>query len=514
MSKLNKVFSEVEVPIIDRSGFDLSHEHLTTAKPGQIIPISWVETMPADVHSIGAQMRVTLPPLAVPFMGRVDAAIETFFVPYRILWRGWEAFITKNPGVQTAFGADVPDVVPSVIVDQSTAAISGLASYLGCPVPDGSSPGEVRVSALPFLAYHMIYDHFYRDENNMLPFFPKYAQGGTSDYGITPGLMPITFETATFALNSTNGNIDIPGVANTTQKLGDTRQRCWAKDYFTTATTRPQAGPASSVVFEVDSDLEGEISVASLRSAESLQKWMERNNIAGSDYGSQILVHFGVTPPDAHLNRPVFLGSMRMPVYTTSVEQNTPNSEIEGSTTNPFGSTLGAAAGFSSGMDEGSLVGEFEPKEHGVIMSLFTLIPHAYYGRSVRRELLHRTLSDFPFPEFANMGDQPIYKNELNSGSGNIEFGYNQRYSEMKFQLDRISGELLRNQSLDVYALQRTFSAIDFPELGEEFLTIPQDFLDQISAADVEVSKFGCMIDAFFSHKALRVLPEYSLPSL
>lgn len=244
---------------------------------------------------------------------------------------------------------------------------------------------------------------------------------------------------------------------------------------------------------------------------------MERNNIAGTEYGDQIMAHFGVRPPDAVLNRSILLGSVRTPVYVGSVENNAGIGESGASgTSSPFGNVLGAAAGFGSAQDKGSLVDGFTAKEHGIIMVFFTLIPHAYYNSGVDRQLLHKGYGDFAWPEFANIGDQEIRTGEL-TVEGSISptsapFGYNQRYSEYKFIGDRISGLLRDGESLSVYALQRGFEVV--PELGKEFLTIPEDFLDQVFAAGIDVSGFSCMIDAYFDCKALRILPEYSLPSL
>lgn len=577
MSKLNKIFSSIPVKIPDRSGFDLSHEILTTAKTGTVVPVTHIEVLPGDTISMGSMMKVTLPPFAVPFMGRIDAELTAAFIPYRLLWQGWQGFITQNSGVQPTAGSltQYPLFVPVVDPGAQTASSSAnrqaaydefygpgtLLDYLGYKRPASTATGSYTaadgshyISALPFLAYHKFCDDWIRDDNNMLPYFPKvvaqpYAMpdgsasslqiksprllptntfGGYDSYaaGINPFEIPHVFklhEVDTLPSESHGVNLFV----DRTLKLGSLRQRCWSKDYFTTATTRPQAGAASSVIFDVYAPVDSSdnvakgstgFSIAELRAANSLQKWLERNNIAGTEYGSQILAHFGVTPPDAVLNRSVLLGSVRMPVVVSSVENNTGTGSVSSGvpvgTKSPYGNTLGAAAGFGGAFDKGSLIDNFTAKEHGIIMVFFSLIPHAYYNTGIAdRSLLHKAVGDFPWPEFANIGDQPIKSIELLAGGNTVStFGYNQRYSEAKFKMDRISGLLADGNSLSPYALQRGFASS--PSLGKEFLEIPTDYLDQVLGVSTEVGGFGCMVDAFIDCKALRVLPEYSLPSL
>lgn len=579
MSFLNKIFQSIPVKIPDRSGFDLSHECLSTAKVGTVVPITHIEVMPGDSISMGTLMKVTLPPMAVPFMGRIDAELTAAFIPYRLLWNGWQSFITQNngfnPGAVTptagslnngqgsayidsqANQMNVPYSVPLVNMNESTwssnlieefSGAGSLADYLGYKrISNGLTPlaGDRYLSALPFLAYHKFCDDWIRDENNMRPFFPKmaantymYSPGNVDNidhnyfspgllptdcmggYRASPGMQAVIMSPLDESIRGqyfTDMNPNFPVTYK--YALGSLRQRCWAKDYFTTATTRPQAGAASSVVFDTSGST-GAFTISTLRAASQLQKWMERNNIAGTDYGSILQAHFGVKPPDAVLQRSVLLGSVRTPVYVGSVENNTGTGAVDTGgdpvgTKSPYGNTLGAAGGFASAADKGTLVDNFTAHEHGVIMVFFTLIPHAYYNTGVDRQLLHLSVGDFAWPEFANIGDQEIRTGELTvAGSLNpgSVFGYNQRYSEYKFKGDRISGLVRDGENMSVYALQRGFTTV--PALGSDFLEIPTDFLDQVFGVSSTVSGFGCMIDAYFDCQALRILPEYSLPSL
>lgn len=525
--KLNKVFQTAEIPIPDRSGFDLSREHIFTAPVGTLIPAECIEVLPNDTISMGSMMKVTLPPFAVPFMGRIDACMEAFFVPNRILWKGWQSFITQNSGSQvygtTPNAGAVPTQVPVIdLGDQNNQARldnGSLADYLGYGQVAQPSGGYTYISAMKFLCYHKVVDHWYRDQNNMKPFFFKNVTGNT--YAQGTGILSPHFVDS-MSGNSNNPQLVLAPVStgqagydsqvDVSIGLGDLRQRCWAKDYFTTATTRPQAGDAAQITFATNAAT-GSITVADIRAASALQRWLERNNISGTDYGSQILAHFGVTPPDAVLDKPVLLGSVREPVYVGSVENNSNAEPSANGSSNPFAEILGSAAGFASSFGKGSLVPEFHAKEHGFIMVMFSLVPHAYYNTGCERELMHKQVGDFAWPEYAHIGDQVIYSAELMpTATPSTIFGYNQRYSEYKFRQDKVSGKLRDGDNLSVYALQRGFSSA--PSIGKSFLEIPTTYLDQVSQADYAVSNYGCMVDSFFDTRAIRLLPEYSLPKI
>ena len=519
MSKTNGVFTQVPVYVQDRSGFDLSHENLFTAKVGTLIPASVEEVLPGDVISIGASMSVELPPLATNFKGRVDAKLETFFVPNRIIWAGWQDFITKdmNNYNDTSYppGYTVANSIPRVSLNSTYAKAGTLADYLGYKLLGATQNEGQSVNALPFLAYKKIVDDWYKDTNIQKPFFYNgldnsggYFYAAGSPCLRTSGVLNVV------GTVSQNGSV----VGNDGTDLRGLNQRCFAKDYFTTMTTAPQMGAAAELSFSttVDDDdstiTNGSFSIASLRAANSLQKWLERNNIAGTRYYDQILAHFGVLPSDANVSRAVLLGQVTTPVIVNSVMQQA-QIATNGQASNPYAKTTGAKFGNGVAFDKGRLVDNFEVKEHGFIITIFSLVPHAYYGTGVRRYLLRDKSSSFAFPEFANIGDQAVYKQELDvNETVNSTAGYNQRYSEYKFHPDEIHGLLRDNESLSSFALQRNFSG--FSGVSSTLVTIPTTYMDSVMVTTSGVSGFNAIVDCYFDSKALRVLPEYSLPSL
>ena len=163
MSHISKLFQDHKVQIKNKSGFDLAHSNFLTQKCGQLTPVCTIPMLPNDSISLGFMSQIKLPPMATSFYGRVDYRLEAFFVPYRILWGGWENFYTQP--IADPYGTTVerPHFLPNYIGAHSTAVSEifrrgSLADYLGIKgfaanaVAD--SPFDMVSNMLPFFAYH------------------------------------------------------------------------------------------------------------------------------------------------------------------------------------------------------------------------------------------------------------------------------------------------------------------------------------------------------------------------
>lgn len=509
MAHLSKIFTKVPVDISNRSGFDMSHENLFTATCGTLVPCLVEELLPNDTISVGSMMQVQLPPMATDFYGRVDACVELFFVPNRILWGGWQSFITHPTTNPYSPNVPRPTSLPSITIPAPSLGIfkrGSLADYLGMKgltVPSSVSTFSIP-NALPFLAYHKIYEDWYMNtEIQKTPFFENNSAP-------TSAASTLPFTRTSVNLNPGNYSLN-DGVS-----ILDLRQRLWAKDYFTSANLYPQAGGASSLQFDV-ADTKGSFTISSLRAANALQKWLERNNIAGYRYADQIKAQFGILPSDATMNRAIFLGRSVANVYTKSV-YNTAGSPTSSDSGNPFGGSA-AKFGTSQALGQGSLCDKFTASEHGYLMALFSLVPHAYYSTGTRRHLLRSKVGDFAFPLLQGVGEQAIGQLELTSLSpsgtpslGAVPFGYTDQYAEYKYHDDEVHGLLVDGENLSAFALQRSFDKQ--PVLGRDFLEIPTSFLDQVTAVTGSVSKFGCWVDMYFSEKKISTLAAYQIPTL
>lgn len=504
----------------NRAGHNMSHENLFTAKCGTLTPFFVEPVFPNEKHSVSVSAHVQLPPFVTDVYGRIDAVWELFFVPSRLLYGGWQEFITYQTEnslypSQTPSSAK-PKYLPQVTVrgaENISAVLSAgsLSDHLGFKVDTSSFIDSSVVkfrNILPFLAYHKIWSDWYRSSIIQRDCFvrPTGSSGGSYNFNI-PSAMP-------YASFGGDSPISLSSVL-----LGDgvsmfsLRQRCWAKDYFTNSTPLPQSGEPFSLQMTPDANGKVSFNMNQLYNLNSLQQFSIRHNIAGNRYADNIFSNWGCYPSDAIVDRSLYLGRKIIPIYTKSVYQT---SEDNNTTQNPFNS-VGAKFGSPQGVGSGNLVSNFKTTEHGFLFGMFSLVPRPYYSSGVRRYLRANKQSDFPFPILHGIGDQPIYISELmDKFEGDIfsddTFGYTQYASEYKFHPDEVHGLLRDGQSLDSFAIQRSFSTV--PSLGTDFLEIPTNFLDQVTAVNGQVSQYGCWVNSHINYKKASPLQPYTIPTL
>lgn len=556
MSHSSNIFEQRKVQIKNKSGFDLAHSNFLTQTCGTLTPVCVVPMLPNDSISLGFMSQVKLPPMATSFYGRVDYRLEAFFVPYRILWGGWENFVTmptNDPyGTQTIRPKYLPNLFFSgsgsdgtfVQAIQNTFKRGSLADYLGfkgVPVTSGVTKYAVN-NIMPFLAYHKIYDDWYRNANiqkpvfvrsetptkslSSLPWNPKFSTvvGGSapvvgSDYNkgwsddVISGQDEI-LKAFGFNVTSRVSDTTLSPLFNDGSSLFTLRQRNWSKDYFTTATLYPQQNGmtgGAGVTSRVASD-STTFTISQLRQANILQKWLERNNIAGERYADQIRATFGVLPSDAMLDRPIFLGGSNFGIYTNSIAQSAGGDA--GSSSNPFRGEVGSDAGQTSGFGKDSLIDKFTATEHGIIMVLGSIVPHQTYSTGSNRMFGMSTFADIPNPMFEGLGEEAVYKEELqpNMAVTNQVFGYVQQYAWMKYMNDEVHGLLVDDESLQNFCLQRSFD--NKVKLDSSFIQIPTDYLDQVMSVASKASGFCCWNNMYFDIKKTSLLSQYTIPTL
>lgn len=583
MAHLSKIFKQQPVDIPNRSGMDLSFENVLSMTTGTLIPVLVEEVLPNETYSLGYMCEAQLPPMATEFYGRIDMRLEAFFVPNRILWGGWQDFMTmpvNNPFAPEVYRpsslpafmrtGNVSSALPSYFVDdkvvtfQSTTPPLGagsLADYLGLKTSieqETTIANDLYVlfpNVLPFIAYHKIYDDWYRNPNVTLPLFirPQSIDSLTGS-DVIPNVSFLPYVNRLNALTHSNvdnlvciaGNLthssssgvyslgvnssgyffgnNPVGASSDYPNLFQLHQRCWEKDYYTTAAFYPQAATSPASINIPDG--QSKLTIPQIRSANVLQRWLERNNIAGMRYSDQIKATWGVLPSDALLDRPLFLGSSKFGLYTKGVSNSTYSAESETYNRNPFNGAVGARAGSTHGYGKDSLFDTFTSTEHGFLMVIASVVPHAYYGSGVRRYLSRSKIGDFANPLLQGLGEQPIYNSELiwniysplSKGSatdpslyhGTSIFGYQQQYSEYKYHDDEVHGLLQAREDLSAFTLQRYFASV---QLDDDFVKIQKDELNDVLAADY---KLGAVTwaDFFFSFKKVTPLAEYVIPTL
>lgn len=544
MSHLSKIFTKTPIDVPNKSGFDMSHENTFTGTTGTLIPVLCEELLPNDTISLGEMSEFKLPPAVANFYGRIDVRMEAFFVPNRLVWAGWQDFITSepmnpySPNTQSPTGTFIrPEAVPQIkmagtVTGEMAKSVMGpgtLADYLGNRIYSISDQFDghsmLIQNALPFLAYHKIYEDWYMNTAiQKTPFVRSNAGITAANYTVqsAPYLLSVKEPVYTVKGLGQTG-VTTNGTFNDGLQLTDLRQRNYAKDYFTTATYQPQAGSESSLTFDVSTGDEvgsGSFTISALRSANKLQQWLERNNIAGYRYADQIQAQFGVLPSDATMNRSIFLGGVTHNVYNRSVYQTAGNGSTTGDH-NEFSKQLGGEAASVQSNGEGSLIDKFTATEHGHVIVLCSLVPHANYATGRRRYLTRSKLGDFAFPLLQGVGNQAIYKAELTGydpsypGPTEQVFGYTDQYAEYKYHDDETHGLLRDSSNLQYFQLQRAFNPEDnIPELGTNFIQIGIGDLDGVLGTSTATSGFTYWGDIYFSFKKISTLSEYIIPTL
>lgn len=551
MSHLSKIFEEAPVQVQNRNGFDLSHLRMGTAKTGQLVPAMCKLMPPNSTINLGVAMEVSLPPLATQFYGRVDAIIEGFVIPCSILYGGWKQFISNAEDTQ--FPASQATITPTTVdkgftekyalpyfnIGTIAAQNSNVANFKtlwgthdniyeflgfkGFDSTEGISDlgdEEGKFSLLPALAYHKIVDTFYRNSKITKTWFAINPNVSTAS---NLNQKNVSLIWHSFYANNITGGAGLTGEFTTTTQLTfpdgvsvfSTRQRNYTRDYFTSAVTSPQQGGASTLQFNTASGT-GSFTINALRMANALQKFKETNNLSGQ-YDDMIRNRWGIRPIDADFDEPHYLGRVIVPVYQHSVYQNQ-NFAGDVDAPNPFAGqgVLGAKGASGSFSGEGEICRKFNISCWSYVMCLFSLVPHANYAYGLNRELTMVNLGDFPAPELQTVGMEEIKNYELYVASDGTNysgtFGYIPRYSRFKYMDDEIVGELAPGKTLESFVLQRRFS--ELPQLGTEFLTIPQNALDSVFAVSTENMNLSCWYEIYFKFTVAMPLADFCIPTL
>ena len=516
----------VPLKVQKKSGFDKSFQNLLTTKVGTLTPLVCEEVIPNTTVNMKIALSAQLPPLATDTFMRCDLKTEAFFVPTRILMDGYEDWLTGNDKITNLNYV----CTPTMRVRPQDCEAGSLLDYLGVMNNMDSATTElysastITISALPALAYHRIWDEWYRNslvQNSI--YNKKYTSSSFVGYSAAASKY--------IAPTNTNGNSFVPSVTEISAvnspifadgvSLYSLRQRNFGIDYFTTAQPKAQQGDPQSVSFSVNTDSTGRFTIAALRAANSMQQFKERNGIAGNRMIDFVKAQYGANLPDAIAQRPVLLGSSSFNVYSKGIYQQSNASSTGVTTNNPFDSV---AAKYGSAYAEGTdfIINGFTAAEPGYIMVLVSLVPKVTYASGIRRDLLHyvrtQAQSDMANPILQNTGNQPIYSNEVNfvnayTVNSTKVFGYTDRYAEFKTRQDELHGELRDGKSLASFALQRTFDG-QGQEINSEFLEIPTSYLDQVAAVDGDISKYGVWIDSYIDLKESMPLARYAVPSL
>lgn len=530
------IYDKVPVKVQRKSGFDKSFQNLFTGKVGTIIPILTDELIPNSTVRLRMAITTQLPPLASDTFMRVKQKYAAFFVPTRILVPRYEDWLAGQYNTTTGAKVTLPVFAFNPETDKAAYGNGSLLDYLGykCSETKFTELQSRVVSALPMLAYHKIWNDWFRNSLVQRDIFNR-AVGSPLAYNPSTSSILVPVNTANnrycFTYNATSDETTAGGSAFADDvQITSLRQANFGSDLFTSCTPQPQNGQAQAVSFQtVNSN--GKFTISALRAANSMQQFLERNNLAGNRLVDYVKAQYGANLNDAIAQRPVLLGSGSFDVYSkgiyqTNAEMSQPETSVEVNTNNPFKSV---ASKYGSAYVDGNdlVIDGFTAQEPGYLMVVTWLSPKVTYSTGIDPILTRYTAvdsqSDMANPILQNVGNEPIYAKQLSSDdaitNSNAVFGYNERYANWKDKMDEVHGLLRDNASLASFALQRTFGVTGTtpgysPRITSEFLQIPTDYMDQVAAVSTSISQFGYWCDTYFDYKVSMPLARYSVPSL
>lgn len=505
----------------------------------KLTPIYLEEVMPGDMFhiNINAIARTAVP--IVPVMDNWVMTLFAFYTPNRILWEHWEEFM----GQQANPGDSIDYLIPQIVSPAGGWSQGTLADWFGLPTEGQTTTGmTISTSALPFRMYNKIWNDWFRDQN-IQDSAPEHVDDGPDPEGsyavlarckrpdyFTGGLPfvqkgpAVTIPIGTTApLQSTGIAIafDDPGHNRTGSTLmftSGSNAINWSNSM--TGAGAANFGPAGNPMpsLEVNlADVAG-VAVNTMRTAVATQQLLERDARGGTRYVENIFAHYGVRPPDFRLDRPEYIGGGTIPVNMNAIPQ-TSATDVTGSTT-PQGNL--AASGYMNGSSGFT----YSATEHGYITVLAVVTADLTYSQGIRRHWNRRTRYDFPFPEFANLGEQAILNKEIysvGSATGGISdadqdmqpFAYIPRYDECRWFPSQITGLFRPYEpgNLAYWHSSEQFGSL--PTLNEDWI---QDQTNNVitrnfaGGDDTHNQQF--LLDALFTGKVARPLPVYAVPGL
>jgi hypothetical protein len=244
-----------------------------------------------------------------------------------------------------------------------------------------------------------------------------------------------------------------------------------------------------------------------LRLAFQIQKFYEQQARGGSRYTEVVRSFFGVTSPDARLQRPEYLGGNRVPINVNQI--------IQQSGTESSGTPQGTVVGQSLTTDSHS---DFTKSftEHGLIIGLMVARYDHTYQQGLNRLWSRKDKFDFYWPVFANIGEQPVKNKEIYA-QGNAKddevFGYQEAWADYRYKPNMVTGEMRSAyaQSLDVWHLADDYNAL--PTLSDAWIREDKSTVDRVLAVQSSVSN-QLFADIYVKNYCTRPMPMYSIPGL
>lgn len=554
----NERLSSNILPELPISKFDRSFTHKTTFNSGLLVPVMLDEILPGDSIelNINALIRSVVP--VAPVMDNAKFTLHAFFVPNRLVWDKWKAFMGESNNAWLDSGVDtipVLDFTRNNFLAQDDwykcFGVNSLFAYLGIPIIEISNNDRnqlpTKLNALPIRAYVKIWNDWYRDQNlqdslllDTSASIQYYDNGlnfnlNSNGYSFFNGL-----NDSTSIYDNGSWSLGVPYGLNlaTVSKFAD---------YFTTALPSPQRGDDTYLIDSIkkfdlsvdypswektvqdgstyvvgDANNSGSdiLSINELRYAISIQHFKELDARGGTRYIEIVKNHFGVESQDLRVQRAQFLGGVSQYIQIHQVNQTTTDGFNSG-VTNGVNQGLGAAGAQSITYVETHNTIKSSFTEHGYLMVLCSVRPENSYAYGLEKLWTKYTKFDYFWPTFDNIGEQPVYQYEIMLNRENMEdntiFGYQPAWADYRYKLNRVSGYFSpkANQNLTNWTYTTNYGRLNNIPLE---VVLNDDFIQQswknIGQTLTYQNMHQFIATFYFDYKHSRVMKVDSIPGI
>lgn len=530
---------------ISRSSFNRSYSHKTSFNVGDLIPIHVEEVLPGDSFNVKTSKVVRLQTLLTPMMDNMYLDTYYFFVPNRLVWSHWKNFMGEN--TESAWIPETEYTIPQITAPAGGFEVGTIADYMGIPTGvDG-----ISVTSLPFRAYALICNEWFRSENLTDPlnipvgdatvtgsngsnYISDVAKGGkpfkaAKYFDYFTGALPFspqkgpdvripTETSGMYPVKATSQLVPDYDSQNAAARYvyvnGDWLLRAGYGSTAGTWNSTQHVGSGGLTTADAPANLwalaEGGLGVTinQLRTAFQIQKFYEKSARGGSRYIETLKVMFGVTSPDARMQRPEYLGGNRVPININQVIQQ---SGTGSASQTPQGTVTGMSLTTDTHFDFSKSF-----TEHGFIIGLCVARYDHTYQQGIERFWSRKDKFDYYWPVFANLGEMPIRNKEIYADGSSADdevFGYQEAWADYRYKPNRVSGEMRSTyaQSLDVWHLGDKYTSL--PHLSDSWLREDMTNVDRVLAVQSSNAN-QLFMDVFIKNKAVRPMPLFSIPGL
>ena len=520
-------FASVPRANIQRARFKRDFANITTINEGDLVPLYVDEVLPGDTISCTLRGLIRMATPLYPVMDNCYLDTYAFFVPCRLLWDHWENLMGQNDSTYWAETTEYS--VPQTTAPTGGWNVGTIADYMGIP----TGVENIKVNSMPFRAYARIWNEWFRDENLQQPVVQDTddandtgSNTGTeltdAEHGGLPLKVAKYHDYFTSCLPepqkgeaikiSTGGKIPLRAFYEDTvvESFGQDRDATIRTEGEGTLKTQGMATLADQTAqagaFEIYGVPQATISINELRQAIALQHILETDARGGTRY-TEILQHqFGVTSPDARLQRSEYLGGTRVPININQVIQQSATSD-----TSPQGNT----AAYSMTTMSNKMC-SYSATEHGYLVILGCIRVQHSYQQGLSRMWTRKSRFDFYHPMLANLGEMAVLNQEIYA-QGTTEdtevFGYQEPWADYRYHPSIVTGEMRSTyaQTLDAWHYGDHYEKL--PKLSSEWIKEGTENIDRTLAVQSENSH-QFIADFYFDQTWTRPMPIYGVPGL